>query len=265
MLERFTNQAAGLSALAQPQGPRLMAMVNHGDEALELPLLWRLCSAMMDYGYAVTILDATTCESQANPGLAQLLEYDAWHSSANADSAEWKIIPAAFGLQNLGLMPERKAQSLHLLGQLFQHEGVLIIYGKAQWLVPLLSNSGIKPLLAVAPIKSSLLGSYVALKHLLLNGRLAPTIVNLVQSTPAKSKVKVRAVATTLSECAKNFLGYEVNALTISASFDDGGPCADMQNLALRMLEDAILLEQHASAPPLPCDPAGAAHFTGSH
>lgn len=242
-----------------------MAMVNHGDEKFELPLLWRLCSALVGFGYTVTVLDATTCESDGNPGLEQLLEFDFWPSEPHGDNPQWKVIPAAFGLQSLGLVQERKAQSLQQLGQLFPHEGVLILYGKAQWLAPLLSNSGTKPLLAVAPMQNSLVGGYVALKHLLLNGRLAPTIVNLLSDSPTRENVKLRPVATTLSQCAKNFLGYDVNALNIASSSDEDSPSIDMQHLALRMLENAIALEQHAPIAGPPPVAMGAAHFTGSH
>lgn len=265
MLERSIDQATGLLALATPQGPRLMAMVNHGDEKFELPLLWRLCSALVGFGYPVTVLDATTCESEGNPGLEQLLEYDFWHSDPDGDSPQWKVIPAAFGLQSLGALQEHKSQSLQQLGQLFPHEGVLLIYGKAQWLTPLLSNSGIKPLLAVAPMKHSLVGGYVALKQLLLNGRIEPTIGNILADAPTVENVKLRPVASTLSACAKNFLGYEVNAVNIAASTENDALGIDMQHLALRMLENAIVLEPPISTATAQQAAIGPVHFTGSH
>ena len=242
-----------------------MAMVNHGDEKFELPLLWRLCSSLVGFGYPVTVLDATTCESEGNPGLEQLLECDFWHSEPDGDSPQWKVIPAAFGLQSLGSIPEHQAQSLQQLGQLFPHEGVLLMYGKAQWLAPLLSHCGVKPLLAVAPMKHSLVGGYVALKHLLLNGRLEPTIVNILADTPTTENVKLRPVATTLSECARNFLGYEVNALNIAASIEEDALSMDMQHLALRMLENAIALEPQVSMATSQQTAIGPVHFTGSH
>jgi hypothetical protein len=146
-------------------------------------------------------------------------------------------------MQSLAAMPERKAQSLQHLGRLFQYEGVLIVYGKADWLVPLLSDSGLKPLLAVAPMKTSLLTSYQALKVLMLKGRLEPTIVNVVQERHVALPVKSGTVAASLSDCARNFLGYEVNALNIAAPSDEDRPCVDIQHLALRMIESAVSLE----------------------
>jgi hypothetical protein len=147
------------------------------------------------------------------------------------------------GLQTLAAMPDRKEQSLQHLGRLFQHEGALILYGKADWLVPLLADSGLKPLLAVAPIKTALLTSYQALKLLLLKGRLEPTIVNMIHERNAALPAKTRTVAASLTDCARNFLGYEVNALNIATPSDDDRPCVGIQHLALRMIESAIPLE----------------------
>lgn len=242
MLERPANQAAGLLKLASPQAPQLMAVVNHGDETAELALLWRLCSSLVDFGYAVTVLDATTYESEANPGLEQLLEYAYWRGNENADAPAWNVIASGRGLQTLAGMPQRKQQSLQHLGQLFLHEGVLIVYGHAALLTPLLAHSGIQPLLAIAAAKRSLLSSYLALKRLLLKGGLEPTIVNLVQAASPAASPKVHGVVSSLSDCARIFLGFEVNAFDVTSSNDDDRPCATIQRLALRMLESALPL-----------------------
>ena len=69
------NQAAGLMGINQSQRPRLTAFVSHGDAASELPLLWKLCAAMVDLGYSVTVLDGTAPETGHNPGLEQVLDY----------------------------------------------------------------------------------------------------------------------------------------------------------------------------------------------
>ena len=265
MLDRPANQAAGLLELARPQSPRLMAMVSHGDELSELPLLWRLCSSLVEFGYAVTVLDATTRETESNPGLEQLLEYAYWRGADNLDAPEWTVIPAGMGLQSLCAIPERKEQSLQHLGRLFQNEGAVILYGKAELLVPLLSDSRIHPLLAVAPMKASLLTSYLALKQLLLKGRLEPTIVNLVQEHNAAAATKIGSVAASLSDCARNFLGYEVNALNIAAPVDEDRPCVGIQRLALRMLESAMLLDAPVPNAMPHTRGTGLAYFAGSH
>ena len=69
MRERPNNQAAGLLDLAAMPSPKLTAMVAHGDEQAELPLLLRMCAAWVGFGYPVTVLDGTVRESADNPGL----------------------------------------------------------------------------------------------------------------------------------------------------------------------------------------------------
>lgn len=265
MLDRPSNQAAGLLELAIPQTPKLMAVVSHGDEQSELPVLWRLCTSLVDFGYAVTVLDATTCESDANPGLEQLLEYAYWRGSENPNAPAWNVIPAGTGLQSLNAVPERRVQNLQHLGRLFFHEGVVIVYGKAEWLTPLLANSGIKPLLALAPVKRSLLTSYLALKRLLLKGGLQPTIVNMVEDKGSASGQELGAVAHNLSDCARNFLGFEVNALDITTPDDDDRPCAEIQRLALQMLESALPLTAGTPDAASYGQSSGMVYFAGSH
>ena len=69
MLEMCVNQGAGLRGIAKQAVPRVIAMASHGDQEGELPLLWSLCSTLVDFGYPVAVLDATTFESANNPGL----------------------------------------------------------------------------------------------------------------------------------------------------------------------------------------------------
>jgi hypothetical protein len=129
----------------------------------------------------------------------------------------------------------------------------------------LLHGSGVKPLLVVTPLKSALLSSYVALKHLLLNGRLEPTIANLEPGLAAADIPKGRGVATTLSECAKNFLGFEVHALNIAAPAEDDRPSSDIEHLALRMLEDSVALQPAPTMGAPQANHHGLGHLRGSH
>lgn len=242
MHEKPINQAAGLLELAKPPAPRLMAVVSHGDEQSELPLLWRLCAALVDFGYSVTVLDGTTRESEANPGLEQYLENGYWTSDNKLDVPAWTIIPSGAGLRTLGGMADSQGQTFAYLHQLFQNEGIVLMYDSADCLVPLLYDTGISPLLVLTPLRSSLITSYRSLKHLLLNGRLEPTIVEVAHRQGAPAGAKLGNVASSLTECAKNFLGYGLTALQIEAPLDDDRPCVDIQNLALRMLENTLQL-----------------------
>ena len=244
MREFPANQAAGLQGLIQASGPRMMAMVSHGDEKAELPLLWRLCWSLADLGYAVTVLDATTFESDNNPGLDQLLENAYWHSGAHLDAPAWTVIPSGKAIQKLCTPPLRQSLNLRRLGNLFAHDGVVILYSRAEWLVPMVGESGVAPLLAVSPEKTSLLTSYRAMKRLLINGKLEPTIVNLVpQSADDGAAMKQDHTTTaSLAACAKNFLEYEVKAINLPASGGEENSTAAVQRLALRLMESAVAL-----------------------
>ncbi|MBK6998588.1 MAG: hypothetical protein IPH35_00945 [Rhodoferax sp.] len=243
MLEHFTNQASGLLGLIPPPAPKCIAMVSHGDEQAELPLLWRLCLALVNYGYAVTVLDATTCESETNPGLEQLLD-DVHEGGINrAEVTEWAVLPAARAVHGMCAWPERKSEHLQQIGRLFPQYGVVILYSRAEWIVSLMGGCAIDPLLAVSPTRNSLLTGYQALKRLLLNGKLQPTIVNVQTEQMAHSSV------TNLGECAKNFLGYETRSINITTSAGDELPHGEMQRLALRLLESAMPLNSRNLMP----------------
>ena len=267
MLERPINQAAGLLTLAGQHDTKLIAMVSHGDGKNELPLLWRLCTSMVQFGYSVTVLDATTRETANNPGWEQLLQYNYWHSNDHSDAPEWTVIPACNGMQTLCAKPGSQLQGRQLLGNLFQDQGVVVLYGDAQLVAPLLCDSTVKPLLAVAPLKTSLITSYRALKQLLLKGRLEPTIVNLThESKPVETATKIGTVAASLSDCARNFLGYEVNAVNISTLRDDDRPSPELQRLAMYLLEYALPLQSDfAGSSRYPSYSSATATFAGRH
>jgi hypothetical protein len=242
MLDIPVNQAAGLMGLGSHAGSQMIAMVCHGDEKAELPLLWRLCGALSELGYPVAVLDASKTESDENPGLDQLLDYRFSHGMAEQDVSDWAVIPAARGLHNLCTMQSNKAQSLRRLGQLFQPNCVVILYASADLQVQLLGDSQTQPLLAVSASKSALLTSYLALKRLLINGRLTPTILNMMQGQRSHGTETVSTVATHLSECAKNFLGYHVNAMQIDLSSGEKDLAGQMRHLATNLMESAAQL-----------------------
>jgi len=249
MHETTVNQAAGLIGLALPLGPRMMAMVSHGDEQAELPLLWRMCLTLTDYGYSVTVLDATTLESPSCPGLDQLLENNYWHGETGSDAPAWTVIPSGAGIQDLCASPGGAAQRLSRIAGLFPEDSVVILYSRADWMAPLMCDTGIEPLLVVSPAKASLLSSYRALKRLVVDGKLRPTIVNLTPTTGDGVMPVRNGAPSSLVECAKNFLGYEVKAIEInSAAAEDHTHTGAIQRLALRLMESALVLRSDAHA-----------------
>ncbi len=242
MLDHFSNQASGLIGLGCQPRPRLVAMVSHGDEQAELPLLWQVCVSLVNFGYSLTVLDATMTESETNPGLQQLLENALWGEDNLSDTPAWTVLPSAQGIQTLLEVSLAQARSLYPLGALLPAEGIVILYCNAEAMAALIGEWHTEPLLAVSPTKRSLLTGYAALKRLLITGELKPTIVNMLR----QQNLAVSALQTTpsvgLGECAKRFLGHELKTLDIVEQLADVAPCEAVQGLALRLLERAVPL-----------------------
>lgn len=251
MLDHFSSQASGLWGMTNRQGPRVLAVVNHGDDQAELPLLWQLCQALVNFGYAVTVLDGTTQESRENPGLAQLLDNRSWHDEPVRDALAWTVLPCGLGLPDLCAQTKVGTPRLQRLASLLHTNGVVIVYCKAEWMADLLGHSPIEPLLAVSPLRTSLMTGYVALKRLLISGSLKPTIANMVEDADPDGLTTASAVSLGLSECAKRFLGQDVKTLDIAIQSSDAPPSGAMQRLALRLLEGAMDLRAAPAPTPL--------------
>jgi hypothetical protein len=251
MLEMCVNQGAGLRGIATQAAPRVIAMASHGDQQGELPLLWSLCSTLVDFGYPVAVLDATTVESVDNPGLAQLMDDAYWPGDLSSEALSWSVIPAALGLQRLGVRKPGHGLPLDPLSGLFQSFGVIVIYARADVLTLVLPDSGIEPLLTVSPAKMSPVTAYQALKQMLLNAKLRPTIASIVHETFSKTSTASNSPVENLQKCAMTFLGYRLDSLVVRAVQPQDRPSDDMHRLALRLLENAMPLHNN--------------HFVGSH
>ncbi|MES2581487.1 MAG: hypothetical protein V4627_02125 [Pseudomonadota bacterium] len=242
MLEHHANQASGLLGLGCQSGPRLIAMVSHGDERAELPLLWQLCLSLVNFGYSITVLDATMAESEANPGLEQLLGNTHWRDAAVHDTPAWAVIPSAIGIETLSAAHSDNSRSLDQLCHLLPPEGVVVLYCKVEWMTPLISDWHMEPLLAVSPLKSSLLTSYMALKRMLITGTLKPTIINMMHDANLRPSPSALSPSAGLDACARRFLGYDCKTLNIREQVGGSEPCAEVKSLALRLLENSVTL-----------------------
>lgn len=251
MLETCVNQGAGLQRIASHAAPRVIAMASHGNQQGELPLLWSLCSALVDSGYPVVVLDANTVESADNPGLEQLLDDIYWRSEELSESTSWSVLPAALGLQRIGVNKSTNDLPLDPLTGLLQNFAVIVIYARADVLIRLLPGSGIEPLLTVSPVKMSSVTAYQALKQLLLSAGLRPTVANIAIEPVPDRAMASHSPVNNLQQCAMTFLGYRLDSLTIRARPSDGRAADDVHRLALRLLENAMPLHRH--------------HFVGSH
>lgn len=240
MLETGTHQAAGLAALAAWTAhrlPRLGALVAHGDSASELPLLWQLCATWTELDYPVAVLDACARESDATPGLLQLLQGEELDEAGTLAQAGWPVLPAALGLSRLCRLPgsDEAAQRLRALLNPFGGYEMLVLYAPAALLTQLLPHSGLAPLLSVGAGAHSQLSAYQTLKRLLNPGGLRPTIVSVMDEDTETAQQTGAALARKLQYCAREFLACEVPALTVCGSRRE-----PLQRLALRSLEEAL-------------------------
>jgi hypothetical protein len=252
MLDHPINQAAGLLAMAPEPRTRLIALVSHGDAAAELPLLLRMCSALVGLGFPVTVLDGTVRESQDNPGLEQMLSYSA-PPAASTDGASWSVVPALYGLQMLSSGLGANSDPLQECGWLFPHDSVAIVYAPAGVLVQLLGGTSVRPVLAVSTGKSSLLTGYLALKRLVLKGKLSPMVVNFVENAlPGDRSLTTASVGVGLQDYAKYFLNYDVSLFSVSPTKPSEFVDRAVERLALGLLESAIQLT-HRWAPASHC------------
>lgn len=248
MLDHPINQAAGLLDLTPPPHTRLVALVSHGDAAAELPLLLRLCSALVSLGFPVTVLDGTAQERDDNPGLEQLLNYSE-PPAASSECASWSVIPALYGLQMLGTGLETRTALLQDCAWLFPHDSVAIVYAPAAALVQLLGGTSVRPVLAVSKGKSSLLTGYLALKRLLLKGKLSPMVVNVMGNAAHGGVGPVSTpVGIGLQDYAKYFLNYDVTLFSVAATQSNDTADRPVERLALGLLESALQLT-HRWAP----------------
>lgn len=253
MLETGFHQGAGLQGLASHTAPRLVAMASHGDRPSELPLLWDLCAAWTELGYPVVVLDATHNETPQQPGLQQLLAPECRSEEPPREAADmaWPIYPAGLGLRQLfaGSDQTGYAQPMGQLEQLFQNYDVVLLYAPAALLAERLPGSGIAPLLTVSATGSSVLTAYQALKSLLINGRLQPTIVSMVDASDQSSKACGQNLNKSLQDCARSFLGRQVNTLCVDMHPASDPALRDVNRLALRLLESAVTQPWESARP----------------
>lgn len=246
MLEGGIHQASGLQDMSTQGTPRLMAMASHGCQQGEHPLLWSLCATLVDLGYPVAVLDASTAESERNPGLLQWLDSPGRPRQGAGAAESWSVLPASLGLQALCQQGSPVTGAWTPLAEIFQNYGVVVVYASADVLSSLLARSGIEPLLTVSPLRTSPLTAYQALKQMLLTAHLRPTIASIVNELPLTGRVGVQgSPAKKLQECAMNFLGYPLDSWIVRATQSHDRLSDDMRRLALRLLEKAMPLYRH--------------------
>lgn len=234
MLDAFTDQGAGLRQATPAAAVRLIALVSQDEPAHEQPLLWQLCEALHGYGYPPTVLDGTSRESAEHPGLADLMRHTPWSALGATAHSDWAVMPAASGLRALA---HAERAPLQMLGRLFRQGGVVVLYARAELLIPLLADSAAQPVLAVTPGRSALIQGYRTLKQFRQQGRLLPTLVALAQSSVRNADQLARTTGRTLQKCALTYLGCETDMITVRSAPRADHRSDDVHRLALRLLE----------------------------
>lgn len=242
MFDFNINQGVGLQHIGRAAIPSVIAMASHGNQQGELPLLWGLCSTLVDLGYSVAVLDAQTSESTDNPGLLQMLDGSHSLNECVTQFDSWSVIPAACGMSRMGA---RKTGSLAPLSGVLGNYGVIVLYACAETFVDLLSGTGIEPLLTVSPHKVSSFTAYKSLKKMLLDAGLTPTVAHLAMNSNSKSEKAAHSTVQKLQECSLAFLGYRVDAFNIRVWDAEEKVADDLHRLTLRLLENAMPLPRY--------------------
>jgi hypothetical protein len=234
MLDPTVHQGIGLHRFAAQSSPRVLALVAHGDDASEGLLAHQLCAHLAAQGYATALVDATLEESEQQPGLSQLMEDTCWRSQPAA--APWTVLPAKRGLRRLCHHAQGDEPPVLQLGQHLNNYAAIAVYAPAQALSSLLAGSEIQPLLTADATPASLVSAYHALKHLLLIGKLQPTIVSMVSESVPGAAALHSAVGRSLQDCAMTFLGCRLDSVQLQLG-ENGD---ELEPLALRLLENGL-------------------------
>lgn len=241
MLDLGVNQAAGLLTLAPHLGPRLVAVTSHGQQQGELPLLWGLCQTWVEMGLSVLVLDGHAQESLQNPGLLQHIDSPSGRCAEPNEVGVWSVLAAAQGFAELS----KSIAAGGVLGRLFPDYSVILVYAGTATISGLFKHTGLAPLLVLPPLKASSLSAYQALKQLLLDAQLRPSVANIALSSVANAPMPNHSPAHQLQRCAMDFLGYAIRPITITAASQGEGWRDDLHRLALQLLENALILQRH--------------------
>ncbi len=244
MLDTCIDQGESLRRIAPQAAWSVIAMVTRGDTATELPLLWQVCAALQTFSLRITVLDATSSETDDNPGLQNLLDHAHWLEDAAPDAPPWHTVPARLGLSRLAQQTRQEStmpiQPLQALSHLFRSCDLVVVYADADLLATLLPGSQVRPLLAVTPLKASILGAYQNFKKLLLQARLVPLIASVVTTPFKNAELRATSTGRALQHCAHRHLDCQTDFMTVRSFPQKTARWDDAHQIALRLMANAI-------------------------
>ncbi|SDP93439.1 hypothetical protein SAMN05216303_11246 [Rhodoferax sp. OV413] len=241
MLESCIDQGESLRRMAPQAAWSVIAMVTRGDSDTELPLLWQICAVLQSFNYRITVLDASSTETDDNPGLQNLLDHAHWLEDVPSDTSPWHIVPARLGLGRIASQYSRgHRMPLQPLGHLFRNCDLVVVYADAHMLAALLPGSQVRPLLAVAPGRASIIGAYKSFKKLLLQAQLVPLIASVVSNPFKNAENLAKTTGRALQQCAQIHLGCHTEFMTVRTFPQQHKHWNDAHPLALRLMANAI-------------------------
>ncbi len=242
MLDTCVDQGESLRRIAPQAAWSVIAMVSRGDSDTELPLLWQICAALHTFSLRITVLDASSRETEDNPGLQNLLDHAHWPEDSLPHGPPWHTVPARLGLRRLAAQthPMPTQPPLQALSHLFRSSDLVVVYADADLLATLLPGSQVRPLLAVTPLRASVLGAYQSFKQLLLQARLVPLIASVVTTPFRNAELQARSTGRALQHCAHQHLDCRTDFMTVRSFPQKTARWDDAHQIALRLMAHAI-------------------------
>ena len=244
MLDTSADQGESLRRIAPQAAWSVIAMVTRGDTATELPLLWHICTALQSFSLRITVLDATSAETEDNPGLQNLLDHAHWLEDAAPDAPPCHVVPAREGLSRLALQTRQNSAMSHpplqSLSHLFRSCDLVVVYADAQLLATLLLGSQVRPLLTVTPRRASIVGAYQNFKKLLLQAELVPLIASVVTAPFKNAELMATSTGRALQNCAHRHLDCQTDFMTVRSFPQQHARWDDAHQIALRLMASAI-------------------------
>ena len=209
MLESAWHQGTGLCWQGMPSSLRVLPVVPSGDAA-DAHAVWSACAHLQHQGYPVVVLDGTDQESDATPGLQDMLQPRLGYA-CNALPADIShpshvaTLPAARGLVQL----QHKAsvtgeRPLDLLYRYVRNHALVVLWAPAPLLAGMLQGCTHAPLQLINAQSRNIISNYRQLKQIFMSSGLMP---RLVAMRPADYGFD--PILRSLSQCAMHHLHTE--------------------------------------------------------
>ena len=239
---------------------RVLPVVPSGDHA-DATALWMACAQLQQQGYPVVVLDGTEKESQAAPGLQDMLQPRQGYAF-NALAADISnphsvaTLPAACGLVQL----QHKAsitgeRPIDLLYRYVRNHALVVVFAPAPLLAGMMQGFSQTAIQLVPSQSRNVVSSYRALKHMFMGTALMP---RLVAMRPAGYGLD--SVLKALSQCAMRHLRTE----PLCEQFDPLQP-RHLQRWALQCLEHSEVVTSPEEAATTESRPVSSSPAVWSH